>query len=484
MKHLHVACAAAIAFLSSLSTSLAVTTNPPSRKLNLIAIVTDDQGQWAVGTYGNHDVITPNMDRLATEGALFVNAFANTPVCSPSRASYLTGMEGTELGITDWINMNEAANGVGLPANILTWPRILQQNGYATALIGKWHLGDLPQNHPTREGYDYFWGFLGGGTEPMNPHIEVDGKVTQLKGPVSDLMTDRAIHWLETHRDKPFALSLHFREPHLPYGPVPEEDSAPFRNADVKIPDVKGLDLEYTRNLTRQYYSAIHAVDRNLGRLLARLDQLKLSGNTIILFTSDNGYNVGHHGLHMKGNAISILGGVPGPKRPNMFEESVRIPLIIRWPGVIIPGTRIDQPVTNVDTYATVLGMLGLNAPNNPNQHGRDFSPILRGSIPSDWPTDVFGQYDLHNQGLAFMRMIRTDNGWKLIRFHMSNGANELFNLKLDPGEKHNRYYDKRVFGIRDALQQRLTAWEESVHDPILKLDANRPIEQGPPVGQ
>jgi uncharacterized sulfatase len=456
---------------------------PAAKKWNLIAIVTDDQSRWSIGAYGNKDARTPNMDRLAAEGALFVNAFVNTPVCSPSRASFLTGLNGTELGITDWINMNESAAGVGLPPGTATWPAVLQANGYATALIGKWHLGNLPEHHPTKNGYGYFWGFLNGGTEPMNPHVEVSGKRTQLKGPVPDLLTTEAMRWLEENRDRPFALSMHFREPHLPYGPVPEEDAAVYRDADVSIPDWKLLDPKFTKDLTRRYYSSIHAVDRNLGRLLTKLDELKLADHTIVLYTSDHGYNVGHHVLHGKGNAVWIGGGVQGPKRPNMFDSSVRIPLLVRWPGVVKGGTRIEQTVMNLDTFSTVLGMLGVAPPAGIKQHGRDFSPLLRGEPVTDWRTEVFGQYDLHNAGVAFMRMVRTDE-WKLVMHHMSNGGNELYNLKDDPEERRNRYYDKRVFDVREQLRRRLTAWQKSINDPVLKLDANRPIEMGPPVGE
>ena len=455
---------------------------PEGKKWNVISIVTDDQSRWSIGAYGNKDARTPNMDRLAQEGALFANAFVDTPVCSPSRAAFLTGRHGTELGITDWINMNEASAGVGLPPETVTWPEVLQKNGYATALIGKWHLGHLPQHHPTKHGYDHFWGFPGGGTEPMDPHVEVEGERKRLKGPVPDLLTDEAMRWIEANRDGPFAVSMHFREPHLPYGPVPEEDWNVYKDADPTIPKIKLLDEKVTKDLTREYYASIHAIDRNLGRLLERLEALKLLENTIILFTSDHGYNVGHHVLHGKGNAVWIGGGVHGPKRPNMFESSIRVPLLIRWPGVVKGGTRVPQMVTNVDTFASVLGMVGIDAPAEVKQHGRDFSAILRGETV-DWRKEIFGQYDLHNQGIAFMRMVR-DERWKLVRHHMSNGSNELYDLQDDPGEGRNRYYDKKFFHIRDELQARLTAWQESIQDPILKLDADRPIEPGPPVGQ
>jgi uncharacterized sulfatase len=454
-----------------------------TRKYNLIAIVTDDQARWSIGAYGNADAKTPNMDRLARDGALFVNAFVDTPVCSPSRAAFLTGRHGTELGITDWINMNEAAQGVGLPPGTVTWPAVLRKNGYATALLGKWHLGHRPEHHPTKFGYDHFWGFLGGGTEPIDPHVEVAGTVQQLKGPVPDLLTDEAMRWIESNGGQPFALSMHFREPHLPYGPVPEQDRAVYKDSDLKVPQLKLLDEKVTKDLTREYYASVHAIDRNLGRLLARLEELKLHENTIVLFTSDHGYNVGHHVLHGKGNAVWIGGGVHGPKRPNMYESSIRVPLLLRWPGVVKGGTRVEQMVTNVDTFAGVLGMLGVAPPTDVKQRGRDFSPLLRRETIADWRTEIFGQYDLHNQGIAFLRMIRADR-WKLVRHHLSNGSNELYDLENDPGEQRNRYYDKRVFDIRDDLQKRLTAWQQSIDDPLLKLDANRPIEQGPPVGQ
>ena len=482
MTFIRAAAAAAVIILLFASAAAAIAAEP--RKPNLIAIVTDDQGRWSLGAYGNRDARTPNLDRLAAGGAIFDNAFVNTPVCSPSRAGFLTGLHGTEVGITDWITMNEANAGVGLPPKTTTWPEVLKSSGYATALVGKWHLGHLPHHHPTQHGYDHFWGFLGGGTEPMNPHVEVDGKRTRLKGPVPDLLTDEAMRWIDANKEKPFALSMHFREPHLPYGPVPEEDSKPFESADVAIPEIKVLDADHVKRLTREYYAAVHAIDRNVGRLLARLDELGLAENTIILFTSDNGYNVGHHGLQGKGNAIWIGGGVAGPKRPNMFESSVRVPLIVRWRGVVKPGTRIAQPVSNIDTFPSVLGMLGIAPPAaEVKQHGRDFSPLLRGETVSDWPSEIFGQYDLHNVGVAFMRMARGER-WKLVRHHMGTGANELYDLQNDPLERRNRYYDKKVTDVRDRLQQHLTAWQESIADPILKLDAGRPIETGPPVGQ
>lgn len=445
----------------------AATREKPSRRMNLISIVTDDQSHWSVGAYGNRASRTPNMDRLAREGARFTNAFVASPVCSPSRASFLTGLHSTQIGITDWISPKEAQEGLGLPPETVTWPEVLQRHGYATALIGKWHLGEQPQYHPTKHGYDRFVGFKAGGHSPMNPHLEIDDRIHKLTGPLPDRLTDHAVQFVEENRSRPFALSLHFRASHLPYGPVPEEDSAPFAKLDPAIPDVPEADRERVKNWTREYYASIHSVDRNIGRLLRRLDELGLAKNTIVMFTSDHGYMIGHHNLHTKGNAWFYSGPSAGVKRPNMFEESIRIPLIVRWPGAVKPGRVIPQTVSNLDTYASVLGMLNVPAPEGHRQEGRDFSPLLRGKRVKGWRDALFGQYDLHNGGRANMRMIRTGD-WKLVRHYGSEGKDELYHLKTDPGERRNRYGETKYRPVRDRLQKRLTEWMRSLGDPIL----------------
>jgi uncharacterized sulfatase len=435
-------------------------------RLNIISIVTDDQARWSVGAYGNREARTPNMDRLAREGARFLNAFVPTPVCSPSRASFLTGLYGTQVGITDWIAPVEANAGLGLSPRTTTWPEVLRQHGYRTALIGKWHLGMQPPFHPTRHGLEHFFGFLGGGNRPMDPTLEVNGREVLLKGPLPDLLVDDAVRFVEINRARPFAMLLHFRAPHLPYGPVPQEDAAPFRDLDPTVPTAQGVDSAQIKRWTRDYHASIHSVDRNIGRLLAKLDELDLSRNTIVLFTSDHGYMIGHHGLNTKGNAQWIAGGVAGPKRPNMFEESIRVPLIVRWPGVVRSGMEIAEPVSNIDTFASVLGMLDLRPPEGVKQEGMDLSPLLRGrKVP--WRDTIFGQYDLHNGGLAYMRMIRTHD-WKLVRHHRVNGLDELYHLAEDPGETRNLYGRAEHRKVREELQARLTSWQRSIDDPLL----------------
>jgi len=408
------------------------------------------------------------MDRLAREGARFLNAFVTTPVCSPSRAGFFTGLYGTQVGITDYITPREAEEGVGLPESTTTWPEVLQRNGWRTGLFGKWHLGTQPQFHPTRHGLDYFVGSLAGSFAPMNPVLEFKGRSVTVEGAGSNLLMDDALRFIELNKDRPFAALIHFREPHIPYGPMPEEDATLFTDLDPTIPAWPGLDQQQVKQWHRGYYAAVHAVDRNLGRLLAKLDELKLAENTIVMFASDHGYNIGHHGIHTKGNGMWIAGGVVGPKRPNMFDTSLRMPLIVRWPGVVTPGLEITETVIQLDTFASVLGMLGLPVPDGVNQSGIDFSPLLRGQKIAMWRDTFFGQYDLHNLGLAYMRMIRTPE-WKLVRHHFTDGLDELYDLKNDPDDRRNLYNDQKHREARETLQRRLIEWQESIDDPILK---------------
>ncbi|MDX2031754.1 MAG: sulfatase-like hydrolase/transferase [Blastocatellia bacterium] len=437
----------------------------PAPKLNLISIVTDDQAAWSIGAYGNRESRTPNMDRLAREGVRFTNAFVTTPVCSPSRAGFMTGLYGTQVGITDYLTPEEGVAGRGLPVAVTTWPQALQRNGWRTGLFGKWHLGTQPQFDPRKRGFDAFFGAPEGSFAPMNPTLVVDGAPKALQGPASDLVMDEAIRFIEGNRARPFAALIHFREPHTPYGPMPEEDAALFRNLDPTVPQRKGLDVAQIKQWHREYYAAVHAVDRNIGKLLAKLDEWGIAKNTIVLFQSDHGYNIGHHGIHTKGNGIWVAGGVSGPKRPNMWDTSLRIPVLLRWPGVVAPGSELNETVTQLDMFASILGMLGVEMPAGVKQNGEDFSPLLRGR-KRPWRDAIFGQYDLYHLGLAHMRMIRTPE-WKLVRHHHADGLDELYDLKNDPDENRNLYADPARRATRDQLQQRLTAWMQSIGDPL-----------------
>lgn len=423
---------------------------PPARCPNIVFLYTDDQARWAVGAYGNREVRTPNLDRLAREGAIFRNAFTVTPVCSPSRASMFAGRYPTQLGIADWINPRTEPD-LGLRPSTILWPELLKAHGYATALVGKWHLGTRPEFHPTRQGFDRFFGFLDGGNRPIDPRLEVEGTVRDLKGSLPDLLVDEGIRFVDSSRDRPFLLSIHFRAPHAPYGPVPDADSAPFRDLDPIIPGVPGLPRERVKTLTREYYASVHSVDRNVGRLLARLAELGVMDSTYVIHTSDHGYMIGHHGLWHKGNAAWLVEGKKG-HRPNMFDDSIRVPLLVRGPG-IAPGTEIDRVVSNLDHFPTVLDLVGLGVPENLRLEGRSFAPLLRGENV-EWDDTLIGQYDMHHYQTDSMRMVRTPE-WKLV-LHGLTGPVEFYHLSGDPGETRDLGRSADHQEVRSRLRTRL----------------------------
>ncbi|MBI4603636.1 MAG: sulfatase-like hydrolase/transferase [Planctomycetes bacterium] len=414
---------------------------PAADRPNIVFVYTDDQARWGAAAYGNPDVRTPSLDRLAREGALFLNAFTLTPVCSPSRATCFTGRYPSELGIEDWIDPKTEPE-VGLSPDAVTWPKLLRAAGYRTGLIGKWHLGTAPRFHPARNGFDRFTGFLGGGAAPMDPTLEVDGKERRLAGAASEVLADAAISFLKEVRAdpraavRPFLLCLHFRAPHAPYAPVPGEDSRPYEGIEIAVPKVDGLPAERVKRLTREYYASVTCMDRNLGRVLSALDELGLASSTLVLFSSDNGYMIGHHGLHHKGNAAWIVEGKQGP-RPNCFEEAIRVPLLARWPGVVKPGTRVEAVVSNLDIFPSVLDAARVPAPADYRDRGRSLLPLLRGERSAAWDEALLGQYDMHHYVRAPMRMLRTPR-WKLVRHLGPGGMDELYDLERDPGELSN----------------------------------------------
>ena len=449
-----------IAFAALLSH--AVHAAPP----NIIVIKTDDQAEWSLGCYGNRESKSPAVDRLAAQGARFQNAFVVTPVCSPSRATSLTGLHSTQFGIADWITPAQAKNGLGLDPALPTWPKLLHAAGYRTGLVGKWHLGNQPKFHPTANGFAFFAGHLDGGWNPKDPTFEIDGKPTRIDGFSVDHTGDEALRFLEAGSDKPFALCVHFREPHTPYTPMPEADVALFQALDPTIPTYPNLKVDQVKTWTRQYYACVHAVDRNVARILKKLDDLKLADNTIVIFTSDHGYNIGHHGIHTKGNGSWCTTDRQGV-RPNMWDTSLRIPLIVPWPGVVKPGTVHAEWATNQDTFPTILAMAGVARPKDWKGDGHDLTVLLRGQ-PYTKRAVVFGQYDITNTAAQRMRMVRTPE-WKLVRHYGVENQDELFDLAADPGELKNLHADDGTKKVRGELQAGLDAWMKLIGDPVAK---------------
>ncbi|NUM53775.1 MAG: sulfatase-like hydrolase/transferase [Candidatus Hydrogenedentes bacterium] len=451
-----------------------------TKRPNIVFICTDDQAPWALRYSGDNTAVTPNLDTLFAQGAYLPNFFVTTPVCSPSRASTMTSRYGTEVGITDWIRTGQASgideSETGIESKFPIWPEVLQQAGFDTALIGKWHLGVLERHHPTKHGYRYFAGFRAGGVKPVDAELEVDGKVSTYPGIADDNLTDFAVNYLKS-RDaaQPFLLNVHYRWPHAPWQPLPEGDWAPFKGKTLPVPnpDYPDLDTEKLQTSMQEYLSACNGVDRNIGRVLSALDERGLADNTIVIFTSDNGYNMGHNGIWHKGNGRWILkstrgldGDDPRANRPNMYDNSLRVPTAVRWPGVTKPGARIEQTVSILDWFPTICEMARADMPRGMVHYGRDFTPLLRGKTPR-WDNDLYGEYSQHHYVKTHLRMYRTPE-WKLIRDFLRPGMDELYHLAEDPAENRNLINDSAHKETFEKLNARLLAKMKSLNDPVL----------------
>jgi len=434
-----------------------------ARRPNILLVHTDDQAQWAMGAYGNRDVHTPNMDKIAAAGALFTRAFVSTPVCSPARATLMTGLDSIQHHVEDWIHPKEK---IGLEPKFRTFAELLKQAGYRTGYVGKWHLGKEARFHPLRHGFDSFMGFLGGGNRPKDPTLEIDGKTSKRTGWLVDMLTDAALRYIEANRAGPFFCMVSYRVPHGPFRPVQPQDDAPYEGKKLKLFRGSEVNPKRVANLLRGYYACCTAADRNLGRMLVKLDALGIAGNTMVIFTGDNGYMIGQHGLHSKGNAHRL--GPPGGCRPNMFDPAVLVPLAIRWPGVIERGTRIDQMIGQIDFFATLCDVAGVPEDKRPKTESISFLPLLTGGkVP---PRDAFfGSFDQHHyKPRANLRMIRT-GGWKLVRNVAPGGKDELYNLAEDRDELVNLIDDPKAGSVRSRLARRLEAWRQRLDDPVLK---------------
>ncbi|HEV8131345.1 MAG TPA: sulfatase-like hydrolase/transferase [Acidobacteriota bacterium] len=434
---------------------------------NIVLIQTDDQAAWALGYAGNHDAVTPNLDRLFREGAYLRNSFVTTPVCSPSRAGLIASRYGTEVGITDWIDPKKEPD-LGLDPSLVTWPKLLADAGYSTSLVGKWHLGTLDRFHPSKFGFHHFMGFRSGGAPPKDPTLEVNGELKQVKGFRDYVFTDAAIDFVRKNRNKTFLLSLQFHAPHAPYTPVAEQDWALYKDLDplVPNPDYPKLDVARIKKLMREYLASVTTVDRNVGRLLDVLNELNLEKKTVVIFTSDHGYNIGHHGIWHKGNARWILTDNEGP-RPNMFDTSLRVPTVVRWPGVIASGVKIDQTITNLDWYPTILAIAQLPRPAGVIIRGRNFLPLLRGER-IDWDNEFYGEYSQHHYTETHLRMFRTPD-WKLVLDFKNKQRGELYHLAEDPEETRNRIDDPASQKMKDYLRRKIVAKMRQLRDPVLR---------------
>jgi arylsulfatase A-like enzyme len=454
------------------------------RPPNILYIMADDHASHAISAYGSRINTTPNIDRIARQGMRFDNCFCTNSICAPSRAVILTGQYSQLNGVK---TLNDRLDGAR--QNVA---KLLQGAGYQTAMIGKWHL----LNDPT--GFDY-WNILPGQGVYHDPVFIEMGKRSKRSGYATDLIADYSLDYLKRHDPKkPFFVMCHHKAPHRPWEPddkhahmyddskVPEpfnlldhyeHRSKAAANATLKVgenmtktdvkrdipPDLKGDALRQWayQYFIKDYLRCIASVDDNVGRMLDYLDSEKLADNTIVIYTSDQGFFLGDHGYFDK---------------RFMYEESLRMPFLVRYPGVVKAGSVNRDMVLNLDFAETFLDFAGAKIPAD--MQGRSFRPILEGHTPKDWRRSMYYRYWMHlaDHGVPAHYGIRTKH-WKLIYYYgralRSSGAIdrdtepewELFDMVKDPHEMVNLYGDPRYAAVTEKLKAELARLRTKYQD-------------------
>lgn len=446
---------------------------------NLLFILSDDQGAWAMRCAGNTDILTPNLDRLAAQGARFENFFCVSPVCSPARASILTGTIPSAHGVMDWlaggnvsadlpeIQGNAAFQNETVPIAYLdfmtAYTDLLAANGYTCALSGKWHLGDsLTPQH----GFSHWYTIARGGCSYMHPEMVRDGRITFEDRYITDLIGEDARRTLKelARQPDPFYLSVHFTAPHDPWDAAQHpkeiwdlyEDCSFQATPDLPVHPWQAAQWlaatgEKRKRQLRGYYTAITAMDRQIGLLLDELEQLGLADNTLVIFTGDNGMNLGQHGVWGKGNGTFPL---------NMYDSSVKVPCLMSWPGHIAPGTVYHQLYSHYDIFPTLTDLLSLSGQARQPLPGSSFAHLLRGQPEkSTGAVVILDEY-------GPVRMIR-DTEWKLV-MRYPYGPHELYHLTQDPDETINLYDNPDYAAVAARLRCSLEQWFLRYVDPSI----------------
>ena len=444
---------------------------------NIIVIVVDDLRWDEFGAAGHNYLETPNIDRLADEGALFVNSFHAVPLCSPNRATILTGQYPSRHGIVDNVNRSLASHGLE------TYPQALQADGYATAFLGKWHMGNDPTPRP---GFDYWVGLPGQGRSE-DPELFEDGRLHVVEGYTTDLLTDRAVDFIRSERDGPFAIYLAHKAVHpdltqLDDGSVAPGSSRGYvaaprhvgrysdevfdrrENVVTSLADLAGKpairralairatgdasdlmgDTPRTQERTiRQRAEMLLAVDDGLGRIMATLEEEGVLDDTVIIFTSDNGFFYGEHGLTSE--------------RRLPYEESIRNPLIVRYPRIVEAGSRPAGLALSVDIAPTVLDLA--RAPIGDHVQGESLVPLLAGR-DEGWRESILVEFYTYENPFPHLvdmdyRMVRTDR-YKYIHWIQHPELDELYDLETDPFELDNLVEDAGMVRLRAELREEL----------------------------
>ena len=414
----------------------------PGRKPNFLFIMADDLGYADLSCYGRREYETPVLDGLAAQGLKFTHGYANSAVCSATRVGLITGryQYRVRVGLEEPLGNRE----LGLDPSHPTMPSLLKGAGYHTGLVGKWHLGWLPNFGPRLSGYDEFWGIRGGGVDYFthkvggNPDLwDGDVQVEEV-GYMTDLMADRAIEYLDgraTEPDKPWLLSLHFTAPHWPWQANNEEGRAESARLDEFGPTIPGsLDITHFDGGDMETYAGmVTSLDANVGRVLARLAQLGMEQDTVVVFTSDNG-----------GERFSDNWPFTGIKT-ELLEGGMRVPFIVKWPGLTLPGTETDVPALSMDFLPTFLAAAGTTPHPDYPSDGVDLRPVLAGGTLPE--RTLFWRFWAKDQKAA------RRGDYK----YLSIAGNEyLFNVVADPLERANlKFRQPEIFAeLKGAFEE------------------------------
>jgi arylsulfatase A-like enzyme len=433
---------------------------------NVVLIMTDNQSPWSLGCYGNPEIRTQHIDQLAAQGVRFTRCFSSNAVCSPTRATWLTGLMPSQHGVHCYLGAKGAQTGptaYNTIGEFRTLPKVLSESGYACGLVGKWHLGD--NLHP-QEGFRYWVTMPHGHTTTFyDAEVIENGQVRSEPGYLTDFWTEHALRFLQETKDRPFFLFLAFNGPYglSPTHAEPAQNRFAALYADQPMLSFPREPVHswlramrtYVNNPIpmRRYAAEISAVDDGVGRVMEALRQRGLDQNTVVIFTADQGLCGGHHGMW----------GMADHSHPmHTYDETCHVPLIFRHPPQIPAGRSCDLMVSNYDFYSTLLQYLGLadRIPEFPKSPGRDYSSVLRGR-QMDWENVIYYEFEAS-------RMIRTAD-WKYTR-RFPAGPDELYDLKHDPGEKTNLAGNPEFAPKQKELAGRLTAFFDRYADPQYDL--------------
>lgn len=434
-------------------------------KPNIIVIMSDDQGEWALGCTGNAEIITPNIDELAKRGMRFSNFFCTSPVCSPARASFLTGKIPSQHGVHDWLrDDNKKQEDIEYLKGQTGYTDILSENGYVCGLSGKWHMGNsaVPQ-----KGFSHWFAHKSGGGPYYHAPVIKNGVLYNEPEYITDVITDDAIGFIKENANKsPFYLTVGYTAPHSPWRnnhPKEYEDlykDCPFDSCpqEPEHPDSIYLTKEVKKDVRANligYFAAVTAMDANIGRIIKEVEKLDILENTIIVFTSDNGFSCGHHGFWGKGNGTFPI---------NLYESSVKVPFIMSHKGSIKENIVSDALVSAYDFMPTLLDYIGYKEYENDALPGKSFAQVLRGEAGlEDQHIVVIDEYGPN-------RMIRNKRFKYIKRYPY--GPDEMYDLKNDPSEKRNIVGMSEYEEVEIELKKNLDQWFVKYVNP--EIDGTR----------